>query len=165
MFGWRDYWEVGKQWVENGVENSVFHCLGSEGKKRGRKTRENFPPGPTNFFPPKLRGKLWRENVLTVQLLDCPLLTSTSSSTAHSYQTQKINRHPYSSNPYKNSSNPYTIHINNQSEIEKRRRRRRRCQNHHFLHQKFLFSPPKITALNQTQPKIIIYNKSIKLKL
>ena len=57
------------------------------------------------------------------------------------------------------------IHINNQSEIEKRRRRRRRCQNHHFLHPKFLLSPPKITALNQTQPKIIIYNKSIKLKL
>ena len=57
------------------------------------------------------------------------------------------------------------IHINNQSEIEKRRRRRRRCQNHHFLHPKFLLSPPKITALNQTHPKIIIYNKSIKLKL
>ena len=34
MFGWRDYREDGKQWVENGVENSVFHCLGSEGKKR-----------------------------------------------------------------------------------------------------------------------------------
>ena len=57
------------------------------------------------------------------------------------------------------------IHINNQSEIEKRRRRRRRCQNHYFLHPKFLLSPPKITALNQTHPKIIIYNKSIKLKL
>ena len=31
MFGWRDYREDGKQWVENGVENSVFHCFGSEG--------------------------------------------------------------------------------------------------------------------------------------
>ena len=28
-----------------------------------------------------------------------------------------------------------------------------------------LLSPPKTIALNQTQPKIIIYNKRIKLKL
>ena len=34
MFGWRDYREDGKQWVENGVENSVFHYLGSKGKQR-----------------------------------------------------------------------------------------------------------------------------------
>ena len=53
MFGWRDYREDGKQWVENGVENSVFHCLGSEGKKRGRKTREKiFLPSPPIFFLP-----------------------------------------------------------------------------------------------------------------
>ena len=32
MFGWRDYREDGKQGVENGVENSVFHYLGSKGK-------------------------------------------------------------------------------------------------------------------------------------
>ena len=51
MIGWRDYKEDGKQWMENGVENSVFHCLGSKGKKRGRKTREKiFLPGPPIFF-------------------------------------------------------------------------------------------------------------------
>ena len=47
MFGWRDYREDGKQWVENGVENIVFPYLGSKGKKRV--TREKF------FLP-------WREN-------------------------------------------------------------------------------------------------------
>ena len=53
MFGWRDYREDGKQWVENGVENSVFHCLESEGKKRGQKTQEKiFLPGPPIFFLP-----------------------------------------------------------------------------------------------------------------
>ena len=43
---------------------------------------------------------------------------------------------------------------------------RRRCQNHHFLHPKFLLSPSKITAINQTQPKsssiIKVYNPNCK---
>ena len=59
MFGWRDYREDGKQWVENGVENSVFHCLGSEGKKRGWKSREKiFLPGPPIFSLPTVERKL-----------------------------------------------------------------------------------------------------------
>ena len=30
--------------------------------KRMENLEENFPPGPTNFFPPKSGGKLWRES-------------------------------------------------------------------------------------------------------
>ena len=51
----------------------------------------------------------------------------------------------------------------------RRRRRRKKGEDAEEEEEKpktenFL-SLPKITALNQTQPKIIIYNKSIKLKL
>ena len=59
MFGWRDYREDEKQWVENGVKNSVFHCLGSEGKKGGWKSQEKiFLPGPPIFFLPTMERKL-----------------------------------------------------------------------------------------------------------
>ena len=61
------------------------------------------------------------------------------------------------------------IHINNQSEIEKEEERKKKMLK---KMPKSPFSPPKIFAffsqnpcLNQTQPKIIIYNKSIKPKL
>ena len=65
MFGWRDYKEDGKQWVENGVENSVFHCLGSKGKKRGRKTREKiFLPDPPIFFLPNREETMERKLLL-----------------------------------------------------------------------------------------------------
>ena len=41
-------------------------CFPLFGKRRKKEKMENlgenFPPGPTNFFPPKSRGKLWREN-------------------------------------------------------------------------------------------------------
>ena len=59
MFGWRDYRKDEKQWVENGVKNSVFHCLGSEGKKGGWKSQEKiFLPGPPIFFLPTMERKL-----------------------------------------------------------------------------------------------------------
>ena len=74
MFGWRDYREDGKRWVENGVENSVFHRLGSEGKKRGRKTREKiFVPGPPIFFLPNREKNCGEKTALTMELHKCPL--------------------------------------------------------------------------------------------
>ena len=105
-----------------------------------------------NYFPPKSGGKLWRENVLTVQLLDCPLPTSTNSSTAH----------PYSSNHIKIHQTHIQIHINNQSEIEKRRRRRRRKKEEDaeedakitiFSTQNFCFLCPKSLPLIKPNPK------------
>ena len=141
--------------------------------------RENFPPGLTNFFPSKSEGKLWRENVLTMQLLDCPLLMSINSSTvhpysstAHPYQIQKINSTPIS-NP---ENQQYThihqthikihqthiqIYINNQSEIEKRRKRRRRKKEEDaeenakitiFSTQNFCFLRPKSLPLIKPNP-------------
>ena len=82
MFGWRDYKEDGKQLVENGVENSVFHCLGSKGKKRGRKTREKiFLPGPPIFFLPNREENYGEKTALTMELHKCllppTLLTNT----------------------------------------------------------------------------------------
>ena len=82
MFGWKDYKEDGKQLVENGVENSVFHCLGSKGKKRGRKTREKiFLPGPPIFFLPNREENYGEKTALTMELHKCllppTLLTNT----------------------------------------------------------------------------------------
>ena len=63
MFGWRDYREDGKQWVENCVKNSVFLLFGKQRKTEMMENPgENFPSGPINFFPPKSGGKLWRES-------------------------------------------------------------------------------------------------------
>ena len=50
MFGWVEYREDGKYRRKNGVENSVFHRLGMEGKSKEWKTGRNFSlPGPQNF--------------------------------------------------------------------------------------------------------------------
>ena len=130
-----------------------FSLFGKRRKKEMMENSgENFPPRPTNFFPPKSGGKLWRENVLTVQLLDCPLPTSTNSSTAH----------PYSSNHIKIHQTHIQIHINNQSEIEKRKRRRRRKKEEDaeedakitiFFIQNFCFLRPKSLHLIKPNPK------------
>ena len=84
MFGWRDYREDGKQWVENGVENSVFHCLGSKGKQRGWKIREKiFLPDPPIFFLPNRDENCGEKAALNVKLHKCPLpptlLTNTTA--------------------------------------------------------------------------------------
>ena len=84
MFGWRDYREDGKQWVENGVENSVFHCLGSKGKQRGWKIREKiFLPDPPIFFLPNRKENCGEKAALNVKLHKCPLpptlLTNTTT--------------------------------------------------------------------------------------
>ena len=92
MFGWRDYREDGKNGWKM-VWKTVFSIVWeAKEKERTENSEENFPPGPTNFFPPKSGGKLWRENVLTMQLLDCPLPTSANSSIAHPYSSTV---HPY----------------------------------------------------------------------
>ena len=88
--GWKMVWKT------------VFSTVWEPKEKReDGKLRRKFSSGPTNFFPPKSGGKLWRENVLTMQLLDCPLPMSANSSTTHPYsstvhpcQTQKINSTP-----------------------------------------------------------------------
>ena len=84
MFGWRDYREDGKQWVENGVENSVFHCLGSKGKQRGWKIREKiFLPNPPIFFLPNWEENCGEKAALNVKLHKCTLpptlLTNTTA--------------------------------------------------------------------------------------
>ena len=156
MFGWEDYKEDGKLWMENGMENSVFHYLGSKGKLGWMENgMDYFPPGPTIIFLPN-REENYGEKTFSL----CNYWTALSQC----LQIHQQHTHIHQTH-IKIHQTHIQIHINNQSEIEKRRRRRRRCQNHHFLHPKFLLSPPKITALNQTHPKIIIYNKSIKLKL
>ena len=58
LFGWRDYGEDGKQWVENDVENSVLHCLGSKGKKRGWKTWEKIFLRAHQFFSSQIGRKI-----------------------------------------------------------------------------------------------------------
>ena len=116
MFGWRDYREDGKQWVENGVENSIFYCLGSDGKKRGRKTQEKiFLLGPPIFFLPNREENLgektfslcnyWTALSQRLQIHQQHTHIKPKKSTAHPYST---NPYKNSSNPYKNSSNPYT---------------------------------------------------------
>ena len=135
---------MGRKWCGK----QYFLLFGKRRKKeRTENSGENFPPGPTKFFPPKSGGKPWRENVLTVQLLDCPLPTSTNSSTAH----------PYSSNHIKIHQTHIQIHINNQSEIEKRRRRRRRKKEEDakitiFSTQNFCFLCPKSLPLIKPNP-------------
>ena len=84
MFGWRDYREDGKKWVENGVENSVFHCLGSKGKQRGWKIREKiFLLDPPIFFLPNREENCGEKATLNVKLHKCPLphtlLTNTTA--------------------------------------------------------------------------------------
>ena len=84
MFGWRDYREDGKQWVENGVENSVFHCLGSKGKQRGWKIREKiYLPDPPIFFLPNREENRGEKAALNVKLHKCTLpptlLTNTTA--------------------------------------------------------------------------------------
>ena len=74
MFDWRDYREDGKQWVENGVENSIFHCLGSKGKQKGWKIREKiFLPYPPIFFLPNWEENCGEKVALNVKLHKCPL--------------------------------------------------------------------------------------------
>ena len=52
-------------------------------KREDGKPGRKFSSEPTNFFPPKSGGKLWRENSLTVELHKCPLpptlLTNTTT--------------------------------------------------------------------------------------
>ena len=84
MLGWRDYREDGKQWVENGVENSVFHCLGSKEKQRGWKIQKKiFLPDPPIFFLPNREENCGEKAVLNVKLHKCPLpptlLTNTTA--------------------------------------------------------------------------------------
>ena len=66
------------------MENSIFHCLGSKGKKRGWKTREKiFLPGPPMFFPPNREENCGEKTAFTVELHKCPLpptlLTNTTT--------------------------------------------------------------------------------------
>ena len=111
MFGWRDYREDGKQWVENGVENSVFHCLGSEGKKRGRKTQKKiFLLGPPIFFLPN-REENCGEKAFSLCNYWTALSQCLQIHLQHTYihqqyihiKPRKSTARPYSSNPYTNS--------------------------------------------------------------
>ena len=66
------------------MENSVFHCLGSEGKQRGWKIREKiFLPDPPIFFLPNREENCGEKAALTVKLHKCPLpptlLTNTTA--------------------------------------------------------------------------------------
>ena len=99
MFGWRDDREDGKQWVENGVENSVFHCLGSKGKQRGWKIREKiFLPDPPIFFLPNREENRGEKAALNVKLHKCPLsptlLTKTTTVLESSKKKKKKNQRP-----------------------------------------------------------------------
>ena len=89
MFGWRDYKEDGIQLVEN----SVFHCLGSKGKKRGRKTREKiFLPGPPIFFLPNREENYGEKTALTMELHKCllpPTLLTNTMAILESSKKQK----------------------------------------------------------------------------
>ena len=109
VFGWEDCREDGKLWMENGMENSVFHCLRSKGKLgRMENGMDYFPPGPTIIFLPNREEKCGEK---TFSL--CNYWTALSQRLQiHQQHThikpRKSTAHPYSSNPYKNSSNPYT---------------------------------------------------------
>ena len=96
MFGWRDYREDGKQWVENGVENSVFHCLGSKGKQKGWKIREKiFLPDPPIFFLPNREENRGEKAALNVKLHKCPLPpTLLTNTTAVLESSKKKNQRP-----------------------------------------------------------------------
>ena len=91
MFGWRDYREDGKKWVENGVENSVFHCLGSKGKQRGWKIREKI-------FLPNREENCGEKAALNVKLHKCPLpptfLTNTTVVLESIKKKKKKNKRP-----------------------------------------------------------------------
>ena len=70
--GWKMVWKT------------VFSIVWEAKEKReDGKPGRKFSSEPTNFFPPKSGGKLWRENSLTVELHKCPLpptlLTNTTT--------------------------------------------------------------------------------------
>ena len=57
VFGWVDFRGDGKY----RKENLSFPLFSNEGKMGGVENQgENFLPGPTKFFPPKLGGKAMR---------------------------------------------------------------------------------------------------------
>ena len=50
-----------------------FSLFGKQKKtERMENPGENFPPGPTNFFPPKSGGKLWRESCSYREITQMP---------------------------------------------------------------------------------------------
>ena len=117
MFGWEDYKEDGKLWMENGMENSVFHCLGSKGKLgRMENGMDYFPPGSTIIFLPN-REENYGEKTFSL----CNYWTALSQC----LQIHQQHTHIHQTH-IKIHQTHIQIYINNQSEIEKRRKRRRR---------------------------------------
>ena len=95
MFDWRDYREDGKQWVENGVENSIFHCLGSKGKQRGWKIWEKiFLPDPPIFFLPNREENCGEKAALNVKLHKCPLPPTLLTNTTAVLESSKKKKKP-----------------------------------------------------------------------
>ena len=88
--------EDGKQWVENGVENNVFHCLGSKGKQRERKIQEKiFLLDPPIFFLPNREENCGEKATLNVKLHKCPLPpTLLTNTTAVLESSKKKNQRP-----------------------------------------------------------------------
>ena len=146
VFGWEDCREDGKLWMENGMENSVFHCLGSKGKLgRMENGMDYFPPGPTIIFLPN-QEENYGEKMFSL----CNYWTALS---------QRLQIHQQHTHIHQTH---IQIHINNQSEIEKRRRRRRRKKEEDaeedakitiFSTQNFCFLHPKSLPLIKPNPK------------
>ena len=83
--GWKMMWKT------------VFSIVWEAKEKReDGKPGRKFSSEPTNFFPPKSGGKLWRENSLTVELHKCPLpptlLTNTTIVLESSKKKKKTQR-------------------------------------------------------------------------
>ena len=124
MFGWEDYREDGKLWIENGMENSIFHCLGSK-EKLGRMENgmDYFPPGPTIIFLPN-RDENYGEKTFSL----CNYWTALSQRLQiHQQHTIFINSTPISNLENQQHTHIHQtrikihqthiqIHINNQSE-------------------------------------------------
>ena len=170
LFGWRDYGEDGKQWVENDVENSVLHCLGSKGKKRGWKTWEKIFLRAHQFFSSQIGRKIVERKLSYRGITQMPspnvykfinstpiFINSTPISNLENQQHTHIHQ-----TRIKIHQTHIQIHINNQSEIEKRRKRRRRKKEEDaeenakitiFSTQNFCFLCPKSLPLIEPNPK------------
>ena len=159
MFGWRDYREDGKQWVENGVENSVFHCLGTEGKKRGRKTQKKIFLRAHQFFSSQIGRKTVERKRSHYAITGLPspnvckfinntpiFINSTSMSNPENQQHTHIHQ-----THIKIHQTHIQLHINNQSENWKKKKEKKKKERKKKMLKKMPkspFSPPKNFAFS-----------------